>query len=92
MDNNNNNVDGGLPADKPKRKTHTSGAEFDQIKYQNDFIRQNYDRINLTIPKNRGETWRTLAAAEGKSVNAFVRDAVESHISANFPPEQLPED
>lgn len=26
MDNNNNNVGGGLPADKPKRKTHTSNA------------------------------------------------------------------
>ncbi len=25
--------------------------EFDQVKYQNQFINEKYDRINLTVPK-----------------------------------------
>lgn len=27
--------------------------KFNQIKYQNEFIKQKYDRVNLTVPKGK---------------------------------------
>ena len=28
-------------------------GEFNQISYQNEYIKEKYDRINLTVPKSR---------------------------------------
>lgn len=30
-------------------------GEFNQISYQNEYIKEKYDRINLTVPKGRKE-------------------------------------
>ncbi len=42
------------------------------IKYNNDFIKKAYDRINLTVPKGAKETIQEAAAAQGESVNAYI--------------------
>ena len=42
------------------------------IKYNNEFNKKAYDRINLTIPKGQKEVIQAAAAAQGESVNAYI--------------------
>ena len=51
--------------------------EFNQIAYQNDYIKEKYDRINLTVPKGRKEEIKKKAAEAGKSVNEYINDLIE---------------
>ncbi len=58
----------------------TAGQEkpvFNQIAYQNEFNRQKYDRINLTMPKGKKERVRVAAAAAGQSVNEYINAAID---------------
>lgn len=48
-----------------------------QQKATNKYITNNYDRINLTVPKGRKETIQAHAAAQGESVNGFIGRAIE---------------
>lgn len=38
----------------------------------NKYMKANYDRINLTVPKGRQATVKELADAQGESVNGFI--------------------
>jgi hypothetical protein len=51
---------------------------FNQISYQNDFIRNNYDRINLTVPKGKKEVIKKKADSLGKSVNEYINQLIDS--------------
>lgn len=42
----------------------------------NKYVKSNYDRINVTMPKGQKGTIRTHAAAHGESVNAFINRAI----------------
>ncbi len=53
-----------------------SNNEFNQIAYQNDYIKEKYDRINLTVPKGRKEEIKKRAAA-GKSVNEYINSLID---------------
>ena len=44
--------------------------------YQNDFIKQAYDRINLTVPKGQKEVIQAAAERAGESVNAYINTAI----------------
>lgn len=46
------------------------------IKYNNEFNKKAYDRINLTIPKGQKEVIQAAANAQGESVNAYIYAAV----------------
>ena len=46
------------------------------IRYNNDFIKKAYDRINLTIPKGQKAVIQVAADAAGESVNAYIYAAV----------------
>lgn len=48
----------------------------DAIKYNNDFIKQAYDRINLTVEKGQKEKIRAAAERAGESVNAYINAAI----------------
>lgn len=48
----------------------------DAIKYNNQFIKQAYDRINLTVPKGQKDVIQAHAQAQGESVNAFIGRAI----------------
>lgn len=52
---------------------------FDQIKYVNDYKRQNYDVIRALVPKGRGKDIKAYAQAQGKSVSQVIVEALESH-------------
>lgn len=52
-------------------------VKFDKIAYNNRFIAQTYDRINLTVPKGDKETIKGHADEfDGGSVNAFIQRAI----------------
>lgn len=38
-------------------------GRFNQISYQNEYIKEKYDRINLTVPKGRKEEIKKKAAS-----------------------------
>ena len=52
-------------------------VKFDKIAYNNRFIAQTYDRINLTVPKGDRKNIREHADEfDGGSVNAFIQRAI----------------
>ena len=51
-----------------------------QQKAVNKYMKENYDRINLTVPKGRKEVLAVIAAASGQSVNAFINQAIDERI------------
>ena len=42
----------------------------------NKYMSENYDRINLTVPKGQKDVIRAHAEAQGESVNGFVNRAI----------------
>lgn len=51
-----------------------------QQKAVNKYMKENYDRINFTMPKGKKEVIQTHAAKMGESVNAFLNRAVDETI------------
>ena len=51
-----------------------------QQKHVNNYIKSNYDRINLTLPRDYKAEIKAAAAKAGKSVNQFIFDAIQSYI------------
>ena len=47
-------------------------------KRQNDFIKNAYDRINLTVPKGKKELYQARAEAQGLSLNAYINKLLEA--------------
>lgn len=51
--------------------------KFNQVKYQNDFNKQKYDRVSLMLKKGEKEKIKTHAEKyDGGSVNAFIQRAI----------------
>lgn len=50
------------------------------IKYNNQFNKENYDRISLMIQKGRKEQLQALAKANGESVNKLINRLIEAEI------------
>ncbi len=46
----------------------------------NKYMKENYDRVNLTIPKGRKEQIKAHAEAHGESVNGFITRAIDETI------------
>ncbi len=53
----------------------------DAIRYNNKFIKESYDRINLTVPKGQKEVIRLHAEAKGEKVNTFICRAIKETIA-----------
>lgn len=43
-----------------------------QQKAVHKYVKSNYDRLDLTVPKGRKEEIKAFAAAQGESVNSFI--------------------
>ena len=54
-------------------------AEFDKIKYNDEYNKHAYDRVNLTIPKDKKSEWNEKAKPAGMSLNAYITQAVDSY-------------
>lgn len=46
----------------------------------NKYMKENYDRINLTMPKGKKEIVQAHAESKGESVNAFINRAIDEAI------------
>lgn len=44
------------------------------------YTRENYDRINVTLPKGQREEIKTHAEKHGESVNHFIKRAIDETI------------
>ena len=57
---------------------------FNQSKYANDFAKQNYDRLNIQVPKGQKavieEHWRNRGY---KSLNAYVNELIKKDMESN---------
>ena len=60
--------------------------EFDQVKYQNQFINEKYDRINLTVPKGQKDLIQAHAEAQGESTNGFINRAISETMERDGKP------
>lgn len=43
-----------------------------QQKAVHKYVKSNYDRLDLTVPKGKKEEIKAFAAAHGESVNSFI--------------------
>lgn len=46
----------------------------------NKYVKNNYDRINVTMPKGQKDIIKEHAGARGESVNGFINRAIDSQI------------
>lgn len=47
------------------------------IAYNNGFIKETYDRVNLTMPKGKKEKIQAHAESQGESLNKFINRAID---------------
>jgi hypothetical protein len=52
----------------------------DTYDYNNDFNKNNYDRISLMLPKGSKAILKDVAASEGIKVNALIRRAIDREL------------
>lgn len=45
------------------------------------YNRKKYDRINVVVPKGQRQVIKDFAAAQGKSLNRFICDAIEMQMN-----------
>lgn len=58
-----------------------SPASKAQQKAVNKYMKNNYDRINLVMPKGKKEVIQSHAAQRGESVNAYINRAIDKAMS-----------
>lgn len=51
-------------------------TKFNETEYKNKFIKEKYDRINLTMPKGGKEELKKAAEDAGESVNEYINRAI----------------
>lgn len=51
-----------------------------QQKAVNKYVKNNYDRINVTFPKGQKEIIMLAATAVGESVNSYIKKAVDQRM------------
>ena len=54
--------------------------EFDQMKYQNEYNKKNYDRIELVTPKGKKAVIKEKAKAAGQSVSEYINQAIDERM------------
>ncbi len=52
----------------------------DAIAYQNKFIAQKYDRVNLTLPQGQKAIIQSHAESRKESVNGFINRAINEQM------------
>lgn len=56
---------------------------FNQLKYQNQYIKDNYERIYLTVKKGKKDIIKNKAEEAGESLNEYINKAIEQRINNN---------
>ena len=47
------------------------------------YIKDNYDRMELTVPKGRKAEIKAIAESRGQSVNAFMNEAIDAALTGS---------
>ena len=50
----------------------------------NKYVKNNYDRINVTLPKGQREVIQSHAEKQGESVNAFICRAINETMECDI--------
>lgn len=58
----------------------TRTEEFNQIKYQNEFNKANYDRMEVNMPKGKKAVIKEVAKAAGQSVSEYINQAIDERM------------
>lgn len=57
-------------------------GEFNATKYKNEFLKENYDRITLVVPKGQRSVIDSYRTAKGySSLNAYINDLIRKDMS-----------
>lgn len=48
-----------------------------QQKAVNKYVKENYDRVNVNMPKGKKDSIKLLADRKGMSVNAYINAAID---------------
>lgn len=67
----------GAASEESKAKTSKA-----QQKAVHKYVKNNYDRLELTVPKGGREKIKAAADAVGESVNGYIRKAVDLRIES----------
>ena len=51
-----------------------------QQKAVNKYVKEKYDRVNVTFPKGQKEIIKAHAESHGESVNGFISRAIETQM------------
>lgn len=54
--------------------------EFNQIKYQNEFNKANYDRVEIIMPKGYKAVVKEKAKTAGQSVSEYINQAIKQRM------------
>ena len=54
--------------------------EFNQIKYQNEFKKANYDRVEILVKKGESAIIKEIAAAAGQNVSEYINQAIKERM------------
>lgn len=66
---------------------------FDKTKYKNDFTKNNYDRLNIVVPKGyKAELEKHWKALGYKSLNDFVNALIKQDMIDNYVDENSKQD
>lgn len=60
-------------------------GHFKQSQYITDFVKENYDRMELRVPKGSKEIIKILAKERNISVNNLICDAIEQYYKITLP-------
>lgn len=63
----------------PEEKSKVSKAQQRAV---HKYVRNNYDRLDLTVPKGKKAEIQAAAAAVGESVNQYVQTAIDRRMEA----------
>lgn len=59
--------------------------KFNKVKYDNDYIKNNYDQVRFTVKKGKKEELKAHCSKYGyKSVNDFIKQAVNEKIARDL--------
>lgn len=54
-----------------------------QIKRQNKFVAEKYDRFTATFPKGKKEEYRIYAESKGMSLNSYINKLIADDMNKN---------
>ena len=64
-------------------------TKFNQVKYQNNYINEKYDRVNLTVPKGMKDEIKRRASEVGESMNEYINNAIKMRGEREMTSEKL---